>query len=463
MSHSFRVLLHSFAIASMGLTACDSVDELPKPPNILLVSIDSLRADHLGCYGYQRDTSPALDRFAAEGLRCETALAPTSWTLPSHVTMFTGLPPLGHGVLVDRKALSEDAVCLAEVLKSRGYETAGFVGGPFLRSMHGLAQGFDTYDDETVVRPLLESHKGQTSPALVELARDWISSWLAGPRNRPFFVFLHLWDVHYDYTPPPPFDAMFDPDYTGTITAENFELGDHIFAGMNASDLRHIVALYDGEIRYTDGYVGQLLDFMEECELADETVIAITSDHGEEFFEHGMKGHRKNLYETTLRVPLLIRYPRLIRAGAILHDLARLEDLAPTLFALAGIEQPREFGAQGAPAGGESRDLLQELERTAGASQPIAAFGDLQGEWSAVRTARKKLILSRESGLPKSELFNLVEDPHELKSVEGKGGRGLRDRINEWRAYWIEQPRFAIDIVLDEAQENSLRNLGYIR
>jgi len=431
--------------------------------NVLFILLDTLRADHLGVYGYERDTSPAIDRFAAQGVRYATAVAPSPWTLPSHVSLFTALPPIAHGVLFDPRALDESALCLAEVLRENGYATAGFVGGPFLRSLYGLAQGFDLYDDETVVRPLFESHQGRTSPALVGLATDWLADWSNRSERPPFFLFLHLWDVHYDYTPPAPYDTLFDPDYAGSITAENFELGDHISPEMARRDLDHVVALYDGEIRYTDDYVGTLLRVLEERSLADDTLVVFTSDHGEEFFEHGEKGHRKNLFDETMRIPLLIRYPGRVPAGLVVESLARLEDVPTTLLALAGIDRPAAFGAPDAPSAGTARDLSGDWSGDDLA--PRVAFGDLHGTQSSVRTRTMKLILERHRGAMRAELYDLEADPGERRDLRGTRpeGRALFDRFARWHAYWEDQPTHAIDIELDDEQLEALRSLGYIR
>ncbi len=443
--------------------ACGAEPE--RPANVLLVSIDSLRPDHLGCYGYERDTSPTLDGLAAEGARFTTVVSPTSWTLPAHVTLFTSLPPAAHGVVTDPLGLEEGALSLAEVLSDAGYATAAFVGGPFLRSIHGFDQGFDLYDDETVVRPLFESHAGTSSPQLVELATEWIERWRSGGASRPFFVFLHMWDVHYDYTPPPPFDEMFDPDYEGSITAEDFELGEHIHAGMDPRDLEHVVALYDGEIRYTDHHLGRLFDFLTDSGLADETVVAVTADHGEEFFEHGSKGHRKNLYDETLLVPLLIRYPPAVPAGRVVERQVRLMDVATTLLSLAGVERPPAFGFGGGAAGTAPQDLTALLGDSGDELPPLVAFGDLHEGWTSIRTEEHKLVVQSGAGGREHELFDLASDPGEQRDVAGpsRTQRDLRERLRAWRSRWSSGASLAREIELDPEHQALLRDLGYLR
>jgi arylsulfatase A-like enzyme len=233
-------------------------------PNILLISIDSLRSDHLSCYGYHRTTSPIIDRLSQEGVRFETVVAPTSWTLPSHLTMLTSLAPEQHGVVQSRQYLPRRIDTLAEVLRRSGYATAAIVSGPYVESRYGFAQGFDTYDDYTIVASTHEeSHSAVTSPRLVKEAMIWLHRWVENERP-PFFIFLHMWDVHYDYIPPAPYDRMFDANYDGDITSRNFSFNPDIRPDMDPRDLQHLIALYDGEIRYTDSHIGRIVTLLEE-------------------------------------------------------------------------------------------------------------------------------------------------------------------------------------------------------
>lgn len=465
----------SIALAAVGCRDDQALQQVR--PNVLLISIDSLRADHLGCYGYERDTSPVLDGLAEEGVRFATVVSPTSWTLPAHATLFTGLPPEGHGLRLDARALTPEAHCLAEVFDAAGYATAAFVGGPFLRKMYGFDQGFHVYD-ESVVRSFRESQSGVTSPDLVGLTTDWLDTRSASDDEAPFFVFLHLWDVHFDYTPPEPYDTLFDPDYDGDITATDFELGGHIHRDMDPADLAHVVALYDGEIRYTDEWVGRLLEHLENLGRLDDTIVAVTSDHGEEFFEHGMKGHRKNLHDESLLVPLLIRYPPLVPPGRVVQEQVRLMDVPGTLAALAGVTLPLGFGARGGPAFTQPGDLSAfiveagrgaadtTLESGAPPEDALArvAFGDLHGSWSSVRTGERKL-LQRTGERSREQLFDLSEDPGELAGIAGDSQERdeLRTLLGKWKSFWGRRRPPSIDIELSDEQLETLRALGYIR
>jgi len=439
------------------------------PPNILLVSIDSLRADHLHSYGYARETSPTIDTLARDGVLFRHAVAPATWTLPSHMTMLTGMPPELHGVTTNERRLAPEAVTLAEVLRDAGYATAGFAAAPYVRSMYGFDQGFDLYDESIVADGLLDSLTGLTSPESTRLVTGYLESWDAGGRQKPFFVFLHLWDVHYDYNPPPPYDTMFDPDYVGPVTGRNFLLDPHVKPGMDPRDLAHVRALYDGEIRYTDEHLGKIVALLERMGVLDDTIVVVTSDHGEEFFEHGRKGHGEVLYDETLLVPLVLRFPRAIAAGKVVTEQARMMDLAPTLLELAGVAAPSGFGTpEGTPDGALS--LARYVAPGARASPPpLAAHSTTtmgKTTRTSVRTQDAKLVV-RAPGPPQPELYDLArdagersnlaksDDAHELLGV-------LEGDLATWRSSWSGQKQLASVLEVPSDQRDRLRALGYV-
>jgi arylsulfatase A-like enzyme len=451
----------------LALVSCGAPH--PSRPNVLLISIDSLRADHVGADGYQRHTTPHLDALGTAGVVFHTAISSSSWTLPTHVTLLTALPPSLHGVNGIRRRLAESAVTLAEVLHAAGYETAGFVGGPLLRRIYGHDQGFDSYDDSTVVRPLGQANHGITSPTLVGLVDDWLAAWRRRGTGRPFFVFLHLWDVHYDYAPPPPYDRLFDPDYDGTLDASNFETNPALRPDMPARDLQHLVALYDGEIRFTDEWIGRLLDTLDRMGLTDDTIVVVTADHGDEFFEHGGKGHATTLFDEVLRIPLLMRYPRRIRPGQVVDEQVRLEDVAPTILGLARVDPPADFGVHGGPEDAAGADLTPWL-----VGHPKEPFPSLTayallvpfGRTTAVRTPTHKLIERTQGKRRHTFFYDLRSDPgeHALRPP-GKGtGRRLDGMLTRWSDYWKAHGRgLSRPITIDAAHEQQLRALGYVR
>ena len=438
----------------------------PERPNILLISIDSLRADHLHCYGYDRPTSPTIDGLATEGTLFQTCVAPTSWTLPSHLTMLTGLPPEEHGVFWDRAAIGPQAVFLAEVLKDSGYATAGFASGPYLGGSFGFTQGFDVYD-ESVIKGSWESHRGSTSPTTIGLVQTWLEAWSEGGKQKPFFLFVHMWDVHYDYAPPSPYNTLFDPHYSGTITADNYALGDHVHPDMDARDLEHVIALYDGEIRYTDRHLGRLLDSLKGLEVFEQTITVVTSDHGDEFFEHGQKGHRNALYDESLLVPLIFRYPARVAAGRVIGPQVRLMDLPVTLLSLAGVEIPENFGTPRPKVQYAERDLavwMRPGDSAAKSWNELYAFSELERLQASIRTHRYKLI--QNLLLPDQvELYDLVQDPGERKNLVEENpdlAAHLEQQLQSWRVNFESSGDLALQHQLSENQIRRLKFLGYL-
>ena len=222
------------AAALLALLSCGG--ESPPRPNIFLISVESLRADHVGCYGYERATTPNLDRLAREATVYRQAFAPTSWTLTSHATLFTGLYPSAHGVIEPRHKLNDSYYTLAEALAESGYQCAGFASGPFLRAPYNLHQGFETWEDGPAAPNQESAHADITNPRMEEL----LTAFLEEERDpdRPFFLFAYLWDVHYDFLPPPPFDTLFVPEDARRIDASGFETNPLIHPEMDPAALR---------------------------------------------------------------------------------------------------------------------------------------------------------------------------------------------------------------------------------
>ncbi len=375
------------ALGLLGLAAsCGKAGETSGPPNVLLIVIDTLRADHLGAYGYSRNTSPAIDDLAREGLLFENAVSPASWTKPAVASLFTGLSPLQHRVFTGNKrdeeghvtsdVLAAELLTVAEALRAAGYRTGGFVRNAHLRGFMGFDQGFDLYDADL----------GEATE-IVETFLGWQGS---EPTER-FFAYLHLLDVHWPYTPPGPFGDLFDApkadlDFNDKETWKRFER--QVRTGELAAaeaDVEAMKALYDGEIRYTDAVLGQLFATLRARDLYEDTLILITSDHGEEFLDHGGVSHGHTLYEEMLHVPLIIRGGGLEPARVA----ARVEliDILPTILGLVGIEAPVDL---------PGRDLGRVLGDNRAEDSPV--FADHRPNGSSgrirqsVRAGRHKLI-----------------------------------------------------------------------
>jgi arylsulfatase A-like enzyme len=451
------------AEARQGEVIGDSAASAPAAEyNVVLISIDSLRADHMSAYGYPRETTPAISALAAEGVLFEQCRSTTSWTLPAHMSMLTGRSLLGHGVITDDRRLGADVPTLAEQFKAAGYATGAVVSAPYVEARYGFARGFDDYDDETIsFATNNESYRSVTGPLVVDTATDWIEA----NEDQPFFLFLHFWDVHYDFAPGPPYDRMFDPDYDGDVTGNDFYFSNAIHAGMEAEDLDHVIALYDGEIRLVDDQIARLRKALEELDLTDNTIFVVTADHGDEFFEHAEKGHHRTLYEEVLHVPLVFYVP----GGAVSQPGRRVEsessiiDIAPTLLGLAGIEKPAGlegydysavFAGAPAPLG---RAVFSELYRKASLNVQVAIRTD--GKEAIHHFVRRKL-----------EVFDVRNDPMEQRPLSSAQARqwGLLAGLHDWLAvHWAQFERRertgrSEHVDVDSATTEALRALGYV-
>ncbi|MFT4540884.1 MAG: arylsulfatase A-like enzyme [Planctomycetota bacterium] len=308
-----------------GSRATSSVER----PNLILISLDTLRADRLGCYGYDRPTSPAIDKWSARGVRFANTISESSWTLPSTMTMFTGVPPSVHGVIKRRKSLPETLPTVFEVLAQRGYRTFGFTAGAFVKGHRGFNRGFEEYQDEPVdFRTVLEQ------------AQARIESF---DEDEAYALFLHTFDVHCPYHPPTTYIDQFrtrpTDDHLDT-EAGCGNMGDPIFndLDLNAGQARFLSDQYDAGIRWVDDAIAEFQSFLDARNELSRTVLVLTSDHGEEFMEHGRIGHQRTLNIETLRIPLIVLAPQLephvVEAGA------SLSDVMPTILELLDVGPP---------------------------------------------------------------------------------------------------------------------------
>ncbi len=442
-----------------AVTATQPLDTKVPKPNILLISIDSLRADRLGCYGHDRNTSPRIDALAHSGAMFVNAWSTTSWTLPAHVSLLSGRSLLGHGVDRARK-IPQSVPTLAEILKRQGYTTAAFVSAPWLSSRFGFGRGFDLYDDFSVpFTPDRESRMRAQATVSAPLLAPSIERWLRDKAKPPFFLFLHYFDVHYDYQPPAPYDTMFDSDHTGPISGRRFHADSRIRPGMPARDLQHLLALYDGEIRFTDTYIGKVLDLMRDLGLSDRTLIILTADHGDEFLEHGGKGHHRTLYEEVLRVPLIISWPGHLPAGLKISEPVSIIDIAPTVLAALGV--PALTGMEGV-------SLVPKMTGSGGIP-PRALVSELYVKEKlnlqvAVREGSEKLIQSL--NFPKREVYDLTNDPGEKNPRRRSAGVRLEQDLASWMSRtWGHRKSLGSDqgkVTLDKGRMDALRALGYV-
>jgi arylsulfatase A-like enzyme/tetratricopeptide (TPR) repeat protein len=386
----------------------------------VLITIDTLRADHVGCYGATDGHTPQLDAVGAQGVRFAAAISPAPLTLPAHVSLMTALDPPDHGVRHNSiHRLDETLPTLAERMRAAGYATAAFVGAVVLAERFGLGRGFDVYDDEMGERSSgVVGYAERRADRVVDAALAWV-------REAParFFLWVHFYDPHATYDPPPGFASAF------------------------AS------RPYVGEIAFVDAQLGRLIAGIEERWSADGLLLVVTSDHGESLNEHGEATHSYTIYDATQRVPLVMRGPGL-PAGRVIEAPVRLIDLAPTLLGLVGAERlPEATGQDLRPliAGAEDAERVAYVETLA---------TQLDYRWSpllGLRTARFKYIRA-----PRPELYDLEADPGETSNLaSGEPDRvAAFDRVLEQRLVGARPVVSAGD--LTPAERERLQSLGYV-
>lgn len=405
------------------------------PPNIIFIVVDALRADHVSSYGYERPTTPNLDAImAAEGVRFEQAITASSWTYPSNAAMLTGRMPSRLGVDWSsfESSIPAGETLLAEHLHNAGYYTAGFVNNFYLTDGFGFNRGFDVYET------LRGSEKAED---LNLLALNWLESqWVPQGRPQPLFLFLYYYDPHTWYNPPPPYDTLYDKNYSGSLNPDVYQHGQPVVAGEvvpTPRDIEHLIALYDGEITYWDHHFVQIMAHLEGRGLLEDSIIVVTSDHGQMFGEHEKWVHRNSLYEEVLRVPMFIRYDGVTRKGHVATAPVNTVDLMPTILNLVGLPVPNgldglslRYQAQGGP-GNPNRLIFAEMESELSPSAPghwIAPPADLrsvrQGDWKYIHPV---------GPLATGELYELHPDSlyeqEDLAEAEGGIREELLDRL----------------------------------
>ena len=433
------------AIAAFGGAGCHDAP----PRNLLLISLDTLRADHLGCYGYGRPTSPFLDSLAKDGVVFERAFSAAPWTLPSHTSLFTGLYPSQHGVKNEGFSVPKDVLTLPQALGERGFATAAVVSAHFLAPRYGLDRGFERY----IVVPTNTRHGGAATTVSA-----YGLEWLAKENRRPFFLFLHYMDIHSDYAAAPRFESLFSAPYQGPVDGSTRQLRE--FMGkqiaFDAADRARLVDLYDAEIRQLDGALETLFTKLREQGTLEHTLVVVTADHGEEFFEHGGVLHGQSHYQELLHVPLILVGPGLPRGRRIATPVS-LVDLAPTLLALFGAPAPLTLaGRDLAPlwrtpdASWPERDLFAEADRTIERRDTERAV--IRGDW--------KLVLHRDTG--ERELYDLAADPREqanLAQQDPARAAQLADELTSALASEKHAPELP---PVSDDERRQLQALGYL-
>jgi arylsulfatase A-like enzyme len=404
-------------LAALALAACSDSDAgRLERPSIVLITIDTLRADHLGCYGYFRDTTPNIDAFSRDAVVFDQAYAAMATTLPSHASMLTGLNPLEHGILANiqhgGKAFGwkDGMVSIAQVAKDAGYATGGFVSAAPLKKQSGISVGFDTWSEP------LESESERRAGETLADALPWLDARKPG---EPFFLWVHFYDPHWKHRAPPPYDTMFhsdaaDPKLEQWIADRGIGSDAVRVNAKKSTETRKALNDYCGEIRYTDEQVGVLLAKLREIGAFDKSIVVVTSDHGEGLNQHDWASHGL-VWDEQLRVPLLMRFPA--EAGVPpqrVERLVSLVDLFPTVLARVRPFETDSWPRYFRHATGVDALAADFKERPLFGQRVGRDLPNDPGEMYAVTTAEWKYIHEPEVG---DKLFERKSDPHELVDV----------------------------------------------
>ena len=495
--HCPKQLVIALLVATVSGCAGQTISQPSRPVNVLLVTLDTTRADRLGCYGNGRIDTPHLDRLAREGTLFEQAFTPIPSTLPSHCSIMTGNYPAYHGVHDNGVySLDDTANTLAEILQSRGYDTAAFVSAFVLDHQFQLDQGFNVYDDQMRL-PLIQADPVQLAEKAPEDRKRRVAQlatkyhrraedvtpqaieWLRQERAKPFFLWVHFFDPHQPYQAPGEWATKYDADYTGPMDGDSaifFSEMERHGKRYRRQDWQHMVARYDAEIAYMDHWIGRLLQACEEIDRADETLVIVVGDHGESFGEHNIQiwEHNQTAFDEVMRVPLIIRRPDGVGAGTKVSRLVRTIDVAPTVLDSLGhpgwekmqgesllslLEDPRAY----APG-----EILVEARR---GKQVLTAKHSYVG----LRNEQFKLILTLHpeqdltvidapKGILAVELYDVKRDPQEKTSLIDEQAKRVDSMKQDLADKHGEVYRdINVERELNALESEALRSLGYVK
>jgi arylsulfatase A-like enzyme len=455
-----------------------------------MIVMDATRADHLSSYGYQRSTTPNIDRIAAEGAIYEQAISPAPWTLPAVASLFTGLYASQHGTHASHQYLDTHFLTLAELLRSRGYRTALFPNVVWIDEPFGLHRGFDTYGlpgrlplfdrlfkRVTIIEKAYRRLFGRPYESATRDTNRRIKEWLTTEFEDgvPFFINVHYGNPHLPHRFREPYTALF----LGHLGAEAKKVNQdpHRYmagqANMTEEDFEILKALYDGEIAYLDSMLNQVFELLRERGILDDTLLIITADHGENIGDHGLMAHQYCLYDTLIHVPLIIRYPRLFAAGHREKSQVQTHEIFTTIMDILGIEKeevvndvrgrsliPAKIAAQPLPfaISEDPAPNLAPFRRKCPGFDPSKFDRRLR----AVRCDGYKYVWASDG---RHELYNLVKDPHELENLiqtQAEKAEALQEKLDNWLES-IDQPESGeMTLEVDDEIKDRLKALGYL-
>jgi arylsulfatase A-like enzyme len=439
-------------------------------PNVILVSIDTLRADHVGSYGYTRETSPGLDSLAQDSAVFLNTFATAAWTLPSHASMLTSLFGFNHHIYYNDERIGPSLTTLADVLRQNRFFCTAFTGGVYVGSRYGFSKGFDSFSEK----------QGDFSvPDAAERAFQGVSEWIGQNQDKNFFLFVHTYQPHTPYDCPAPYNSEFlghDSQFQKAKILDYLGGREGTFKPLSEQERQEFVGLYDGEIRYTDErLIKPLLSRLKQLGLYDRTLVIVTSDHGEEFFDHGGWEHGHTLYNELLRVPLIMKFPGSKFRGMRIEPIVSQVDLMPTILEEMGIadQDLRLDGRSLHPLlKGESRD-----DRVFFADRKSHVTDTNTSQRITLNAGRMKLILNKVFSpveltfyhyppppTPPVELYDLREDPAEKTNIADKNADLVRRLTAQLDGLFKNaRPRQPAKTQMTKELEDQLRALGYIR
>ncbi len=448
----------SIFIVANGCTIYHLANHKPNSPNVVILSIDTLRADHLGCYGYERNTSPTIDKLASEGVQFSNCYAQRGLTWPSLTSIMTAMYPKTHGVRRNQVPLDGKNITIAEILKNEGYKTGAFLANYYFSPN----RGFDTK---------MGGEIGDLDYAITGQALGWLNG--INPQEDNFFLWIHYKNPHLPYEPPEPFTNMFDSTYTGQYDGSRKSVNS-IYVNkteLEERDLDHIVALYDAEIRSTDSYIELILQKLKAMNVYDNTIIVFISDHGEELYERNYYfDHACSIYDGVLRIPLVIKYSDVIPAGKIMENQIESIDITPTILNILKVPLRDEF---------EGRSIFgMILDDSSDVWFP--SFADRSIVINSIRTPQWKYIYNPEDyhavcvtgaveddgegyDVEIEELYNIQTDPSEQVNLAEQFpniAKELRAEIINWLN---TNKKVHKEYTLSKEAEKRLRALGYVK
>lgn len=435
-------------LANCTLKILEKINKKPGP-NIILIIVDTFRADHLDCYGYSRQTAPNLNDLARNNLLFTNAISQAPWTTPSIGSIITSKYPSELGFLYAAPVVIKNRnLTLAEILKEKLYKTRGIISHDFLSHSLGFSQGFDEYDEENV-----RGHGHISSPSITAKAVETINKF----KNDKFFLFLHYFDPHFDFILHKEYN--YKPDYQGPIrSGQTITLLRNNAPHLQKDDIEYIQSLYDSEISFTDQYIGLVLDELSKLQIDDNTMVIVTGDHGEEFCERGDHwiGHTKTLYQELIHVPLIIKLPGKSKQRVIKENFS-LINLMASIIHSAGLQIPTNYQHSG---------RIIDFEKNLDLKESIVVSET--NRWARLTSViYQKFKLIFQNDLKRGQLYNLEKDPGERRDLSGSNQsvyETLEMLLKAWKnqifnkesQIQIQEPSFS------DEEKKRLKSLGYL-